>query len=157
MLALQRRKKLVWESPIGSNRGDTLDVWAAEFGLKPKKKSTPGPKWCGIGGSVAAREAGLPFWTPMAYGFVIQAGRFGYRVIPAQWVRSGWYTPNTGDPAVRRGGAGEGNHIDFTEKKWKPGSVEGPVIGANVSNKITSRIGTCEAHNKWSYTHFVEI
>lgn len=155
ILALHRRQKLVHETPNGSNRGDTLDAWANRFGLLPPKKSAEGPYWCAIAMSVAADEAGLPFWTARAWGFVIQAKQFGYKVIPARLVVSGVEQVRRGWLCIRRYPPPVGNHIDIATDDWL--GAEGYVIGGNVDNAITPRLVQVEAHNRFSYNYFIEV
>lgn len=140
------------EVPKGSNRGDSLDVWAEAFGFKYKTSRTPGVMWCAIVMSMQCRYEGLPFWTPMAFGFVQQGRTFGYRIIPADAVLEGRETPRRGWICVRR--SATGNHVDVALWNWTGRS--GWVIGGNVEDAVTKRWRVL-TKDRSSYHFFIEV
>ena len=118
----------VKESPPGSNRGDSIDVWRKQFGFK-----RPVP-WCAIFVSIKSRQGGViepKVWSALARRFIVR--KYSKKLSDIIY---GYYLPKAGDYRVknRKGG----NHVDVFVS-WDKDKNEGLLIGGNVDNRVKVR------------------
>jgi hypothetical protein len=135
----------VVEKPLGSNRGDSIDIWRKYFGFK-----IPVP-WCAI-------FTGIKLEQGSAYPIILSARARDYAIKGYSYTLSdviyGNYTPKAGDLRVklRPGGA----HVD-TFISWDAVNQRGFVIGGNVGDKVQIREVTIRSMIADRTTHIVEI
>lgn len=133
------------EEPIGSNKGDSIDVWLYRTLIK-----YPAP-WCGsfVGNMLLQGNAGPNPLSARAKSYAVRG--YAYQLSDVLY---GNYIPKVGNLRIKsREGGG---HVDIFIS-WDNEKQEGYVIGGNVGDKVAIRKVTLKSMIADRTTHIVDI